>query len=108
MIAAIMQQDGSMVYNSMQQPKENEAMSNTSDAIYVRAYAFPADAARQGFASPSAADMCARLADYGIASEIVFDADAAMEYITIPESETKMLAFLKRMAPGKFSDGLQI
>jgi len=52
--------------------------------------------------------MCARLADYGIASEIVFDADAAMEYITIPESETKMLAFLKRMAPGKFSDGLQI
>jgi len=60
----------------------------------VRAYAFPADKTRDlGLCSAPAADMCARLVEYGLTPEVVFDAEGAMECIMIPEAEKRSLSF---------------
>jgi len=94
-----------LMYNAKHQQRfKLYAMNNTDKSALVRAYAFPTDkSSGQDLCSAPAADMCARLVEYGLTPEVVFDAEDAMEYIMIPEAEKKEFEFLKRMAPGKFS-----
>jgi hypothetical protein len=104
MIAAGSQHDCSMLYNlTHRQRTKPRTMNNTDKPARIRAYKFPADKSRgQDLCSAPAADMCARLIEYGLTPEVILDTEGAMEYITIPEAEATMLEFLKRMSPRKF------
>jgi hypothetical protein len=70
-------------------------MQNKESTARARVFVFPKNA------KEDSGDVCAALADYGLAPEYEDAGDSL--YLTIPASEMDFLLFLRRMVPKKFN-----